>query len=86
MVFGVPGARIELATYSSSGKRSTKADEAVRLVGSPTALRGGAELVICLGPELNWGPIPLQGSALPTELPTRYHLILVTPSWIIFSR
>ena len=30
---------------------------------------------MCLDPDLNWGPIPLQGSALPTELSR--HIILI---------
>ncbi len=31
---------------------------------------------MCLGPGSNWGPIPLQGSALPTELPRHDYIKL----------
>jgi hypothetical protein len=35
---------------------------------------------MCLGPDSNRGPFPLQGNALPTELPKQYgHSIIARP-------
>ena len=38
---------------------------------------------MCSGPDLNWRHLPLQGSALPTELPEQDYFTL--PKHIIFS-